>query len=159
MDLMTDPDAPHTADVMAELTERGMLLESARGPLPNVAALVAGEAIRGNWWSHAASHAIYRTIDELGSSPDVVRLRLLNQKITLVHRRLWTALARVAPYFPASALTALTQEHTKSGAHRTLEQAYPHWLPSGTASAARQLTEVEAFAELPSCVWPQSRPS
>jgi hypothetical protein len=143
---------------MAALTKRGMLLESARGPLPNVAEMVAGEAIAGSWWSHAASHAIYRTIDEVSSSPDVVRLRLLNRKVTLVHRRLWPALARVAAYFPASALKALTQEHTTSGAHRTLEQAYPHWLPADAAAAARHLTEDEALAELPPCVRPQSRP-
>jgi hypothetical protein len=30
-------------DVMALLVERGVLLESARGPIPNVAELVAGE--------------------------------------------------------------------------------------------------------------------
>jgi hypothetical protein len=139
---------------MAALTERGMLLESARGPLPNVAELVAGEPIAGSWWSHAASHAIYRTITEIGASPDVVRLRLLNRKITLVHRRLWPALARVSACFPVSALAALTQEHTKSGAHRTLEQAYPDWLPAGVSSAGRRLTEDEAFAELPPCLRP-----
>jgi len=151
---MDDPEAQHTAAVMAILTARGMLLESARGPIPNVAELVAGEIIRGSWWSHAASHAIYRTIDELSSSPDIVRLRLVDRKVTLVHRRLWAALTRVAAYFPASALTALTQEHTKSGAHRTLERAFPLWIPSAVESAARRLTEDEAFAELPPCVRP-----
>jgi hypothetical protein len=137
---------------MATLTEHGMLLESARGPLPNVAELVAGEPIAGSWWSHAASHAIYRTINELGASPDVVRLRLVNRKITHVHRRVWPALARVSADFPAAALAALTDEHTKSGAHRTLEQVYPLWLPAGVASAARRLTAEEAFAELPPCL-------
>jgi hypothetical protein len=155
---MDHPDAHRTAAVMAALTERGMLLESARGPLPNVAELVAGEPIRGSWWSHAASHAIYRTIEELSSSPDVVRLRLLHRKVTLVHRRLWPALTRVAPYFPVSALTALTQEHTKSGAHRTLERPYPHWIPPAVASAAQHLTEDAAFAELPPCVRPPGLP-
>jgi hypothetical protein len=141
-----------TAEVMAVLTEQGMLLESARGPLPNAAELVAGEPIAGSWWSHAASHAIYRTITEIGASPDVVRLRLVNRKITLVHRRLWPAVVRVSASFPASALAALTDEHTKSGAHRTLERAFPDWLPAGVASAGRRLTEEEAFAELPPCL-------
>jgi hypothetical protein len=141
-----------TAEVMAVLTEQGMLLESARGPLPNAAELVAGEPIAGSWWSHAASHAIYRTITEIGASPDVVRLRLVNRKITLVHCRLWPALARVSASFPASALSALTDEHTKSGAHRTLEQAFPEWLPAGVASAGRRLSAEEAFAELPPCL-------
>src|SRR5262245_15070885 len=45
-------------DPMAVLVEHGMLLESARGPLPNVAEIVAGEPIRGSWWGHRRSHEI-----------------------------------------------------------------------------------------------------
>ena len=47
-------------DVMALLVEHGVLLESARGPIPNVAELVAGEPITGSWWGHPSSHAIFR---------------------------------------------------------------------------------------------------
>jgi hypothetical protein len=36
---------------MAALREHGVMLESARGPLPNVAALVAGEPTKGSWWA------------------------------------------------------------------------------------------------------------
>jgi len=50
-------------DVAALLVERGMLLESARGPIPNVAELVAGEPIRGSWWAHSASHAIFAAVN------------------------------------------------------------------------------------------------
>ena len=48
-----------TVDVMATLIDRGMLLESARGPLPNVAELVAGGPIKGSWWGHEQGHEIY----------------------------------------------------------------------------------------------------
>ncbi len=48
---------------MATLVEHGMLLESAHGPLPSVAELVAGERISGNWWAHPASHAIFDAIN------------------------------------------------------------------------------------------------
>jgi hypothetical protein len=58
---------------MVALREHGMLLKSARGPLPNVAELVAGEPISGSWWSHDASHAIFDAINRLADSPDVVR--------------------------------------------------------------------------------------
>jgi hypothetical protein len=75
-------------DVVALLVEQGMLLESARGPIPNVAELVAGEPISGSWWAHPESHTIFAAVNELADSPDVVRLRLVNGKITLVHRRL-----------------------------------------------------------------------
>ena len=33
----------------------GVVLASARGPVPNVAEAVAGEPIRGSWWGHPAS--------------------------------------------------------------------------------------------------------
>ncbi len=74
---------------MATLVDYGMLLESAHGPLPNVAELVAGERIRGSWWAHPSSHAIFDAINALADSPDVVRLRLVGGKVTLVHRRVW----------------------------------------------------------------------
>jgi hypothetical protein len=35
-------------DLLAVLVEEGMLLESAHGPIPNCAELVAGEPIRGS---------------------------------------------------------------------------------------------------------------
>jgi hypothetical protein len=85
---------------MSALIEHGMLLESARGPLPNVAEMIAGEPIRGSWWAHPAGHAIFDALNSLAESPDVVRTRLVNGKVTLVHRRLWPALARVADSIP-----------------------------------------------------------
>jgi hypothetical protein len=30
--------------------EQGIVLQSARGPIPNLAEYVAGEPIRGSWW-------------------------------------------------------------------------------------------------------------
>ena len=77
---------PAAVDVMAVLVEHGVLLESARGPIPNVAELVAGEPISGSWWGHHDSHAIFAVINELADSPDVVRLRLVTGTITLIGR-------------------------------------------------------------------------
>src|SRR6478736_240953 len=74
------------------LREQGMVLQSARGPVPNVTEYVAGEPIRGSWWGHPAGHEIFAVLTHLMSSPDVVATRLINGKITLVHRRLWPAL-------------------------------------------------------------------
>ncbi len=65
-------------DPLATLIEHGMLLESARWPLPNVAELIAGEPTRGSWWGHRAGHAIFKAINDLANSPDVVRTRLVN---------------------------------------------------------------------------------
>jgi hypothetical protein len=69
-------------EVTAVLAERGALLESARGPIPNVAELIAGEPISASWWPHPANHAIFAAIKAVADSPDVVRLRLVNGKVT-----------------------------------------------------------------------------
>ena len=64
-------------DVLPLLVEHGMLLQSARGPLPNVAEMIAGEPIKGSWWGHPSGHEIYNSLAELDDSPDVGRLRLV----------------------------------------------------------------------------------
>ena len=139
---------------MATLVEHGMLLESARGPLPNVAELVVGEPISGSWWSHPGSHAIFDVINELAESPDVVRTRLVNGKVTLIHRRLWPALVCVADRFPSKRLAEIREEHTDSGAHRATEVPFPEWVPAWAVDEARELDEPAAFARLPECLRP-----
>jgi hypothetical protein len=141
-------------DVMAVLGERGVLLESARGPLPNVAELIAGEPIAGSWWAHPASHAIFDAINHIADSPDVVRLRLVNGKITLVHRRVWAAVVRVSDHFPPDRLASIEEEHTDSGAHRKIETPFPEWVPAEAIAAAALMTATQAFDELPDCLRP-----
>jgi hypothetical protein len=76
-------------EIKAVLAARGVLLESARGPVPNIAELIAGEPISGSWWAHPASRKIFAAINAIADSPDVVRLRLVNGKVTLIHLRVW----------------------------------------------------------------------
>jgi hypothetical protein len=77
------------------LRERGLLLLSDKS-LPSVATIVAGEPIRGSWWAHPKSHAIFHAARRLAADADVVASPLINGKITFVHRRLWPALLTVA---------------------------------------------------------------
>ena len=139
-------------DLMQTLAERGMLLESARGPLASVAEMIAGEPIRGSWWAHPRSHAIFAEINRLADSPDVVRTRLVNGKITLVHRRVWPALVRLAERFPAERLEAIVEEHTSTGAHRVTERPFPDWVPDADRCAGAKLSADEALTMLPECL-------
>ena len=139
---------------MRTLIEHGMLLESAHGPLPNVAELIAGERISGSWWAHPSSHAIFDAINALAESPDVVRTRLVNGKVTLIHRRVWPAVVRVADGFPVERLAAIREEHTAIGAHRVLKQDFPDWVPSEVLRDAERLSEDAALADLPACLRP-----
>ena len=136
-------------DIGQLLEESGVLLESAKGPIPNVAQLVAAEPIRGSWWGHPAGHEIFREINVLADSPDVARMRLVNGKITLVHRRLWPALVRLAARYPEEALLVIREEHTASGAHRTTKVPLRDWVSADVRLAADTLTDDEAMATLP----------
>jgi hypothetical protein len=70
------------------LRRYGLLLESDQR-LPSVVSLVAGKAIAGSWWGHPSGAAIYHESHRLADRPDVVLLKLLNRKVTYVHRPLW----------------------------------------------------------------------
>jgi hypothetical protein len=139
-------------DPLEWVREQGVVLQSARGPLPNLADEVAGESIRGSWWGHPAGHEIFAVLTRVLDSPDVVATRLVNGKVTLIHRRLWPALVRVADRFPAERLAAVDEVHTASGAHRTVEVPFPDWIPSEDLAAAALLTVDEALTLLPVCL-------
>lgn len=62
---------------------------------PSVASLVAAEPVRGSWWSHPKTYAIWRVAVELGQRPDIAGARLVSGKVTFVHRKLWPALAAI----------------------------------------------------------------
>ena len=120
--------------------------------MPNLAEHVVGEPIRGSWWGHARSHEIFAVINAVLASPDVVATRLVNGKVTLIHRRRWPALVRVADRFPADRIAAVSNEHTPSGAHRKVEIPFPEWVPADAMAAAELLTTDEALAQLPECL-------
>jgi hypothetical protein len=136
----------------AWVREHGVVLQSAHGPLPNLAEYVAGEPIRGSWWGHPAGHTIFNVLNQVRDSPDVVALRLFNGKITLVHRRLWPALVRVADRFPKARLAAVEEEHTASGAHMSITIPFPEWVPAEDLTAAEKLSVQEALVQLPECL-------
>jgi hypothetical protein len=129
-----------------------IVLQSAHGPIPNLAEYVAGEPIRGSWWGHKSGHAIYAALNQVRDSPDVVALRLFNGKITLVHRRVWPALVRAAERFPVARLAAIEEQHTASGAHLSIEIPFPEWVPPEAVAAAAKLSLEEALAQLPECL-------
>src|SRR5688572_25890676 len=95
------------AVVVSALDEHGLLpVQDAR--VPSVCTLVAGEPVRGSWWGHAAGQTIF---DLLGSfEDDYAWPKLLWGKVTLVHRRLWPALAAVGEEDGAWQLDGLDDE-------------------------------------------------
>lgn len=87
---MTDP----TTDVRNALSENGLLmLQDQR--LPSVVTVVTGEILRSSWWSHTKGKIIFDVLTELAADPDVLFTKLVQRKVTLVHRQLWGAFLTV----------------------------------------------------------------
>jgi hypothetical protein len=136
------------AEALAFVEEHGVVLASAKGPVPCLTELIAGEPIKGSWWSHPKSHQIWAILESVTQSKDVLVCRLVKGKITLVHRRLWPALARLASRFPPKRISKVSQEHTASGRHVNKEVPFPRWVPARVLKQAKAISEEEAIAAL-----------
>jgi hypothetical protein len=139
---------PGRFDAIGFVARRGVVLASGKGSVPNLAEAVAGEAIRGSWWGHPKGSEIFQALQAVQDSPDVLCFRLVEDKITFVHKRLWPALVRLAPSLGKNRLTAIRQEHTRSGAHRNVRTVFPKWVPKEVVAAAKELSESEAREQL-----------
>jgi hypothetical protein len=145
---LAGPRALSVADALRFVREQGVVLLSARGPVPSFAERVTGEPIRGSWWGHPRSHEIYRLAEAVEDSGEVLTCRLIDGKVTWVHRRLWPALLRLADRFPREGLARVWSEHTASGAHRRREISFPEWVPDEVRAAAKSLSAPAAEEQL-----------
>ena len=112
--------------------KHGIVLVSAKhASIPSVAAEVAGQPIRGSWWAHPRSQEIFRVLVKLDADEDIVTTRLFDGKLTMVHKRLWPALAALmkAGQLAAKRLTKVEQEHTEKGSHENRETPAAKWMP------------------------------
>ena len=133
---------------LAFVEEHGVVLESGRGPVASLAEAIAGESIRGSWWKHPQGRAIFRATRAIRDSVDVLVCRLIDGKITYVHRRLWPALVRLADEIGPRRLDAIQEQHTASGAHKVLTTAFPQWVPKKVLQQVGKLSESKARSSL-----------
>lgn len=132
----------------AFVRKHGVVLVSARGPAPRLVEAVAGGPVRGSWWAHPDGRRIFAVLQAVTHSPEVLVCRLVDGKVTLVHRRLWPALARVVSRFPPGRLARVEEVHTQSGRHVATTTPLAGWLPADIAAKARRLKEEDALAAL-----------
>ena len=71
------------AKVRRELDRHGLLLVT-DPVLPSVAGIVAREPVKGSWWSHPASLAIFAVLDRLDDAEDTLLVKLVSGKQTFV---------------------------------------------------------------------------
>jgi hypothetical protein len=131
-------------EALAFVERHGIVLQAARGPLPNLAEAIAGGAISGSWWGHPKGKEIFHAVKTIGASPDVLVCKLVEGKITYVHRRLWPALIKLASRFRKEQLARVWDEHTRSGAHRSRREPFPNWVPAEIMKEAEALSVAEA---------------
>jgi hypothetical protein len=144
-------------DALRFVEKHGVVLQAARSSLPSLAEAVAGERIRGSWWGHPKGQEIFRAAEAVCESPDVLVCKLVDGKVTYVHRRLWPALVKLAFRFPKAHLAKVWNEHTESGAHRSRRVAFPGWVPAEVARRAEKLSVGEAEEALSSLLALQSK--
>lgn len=88
----------------------------------------------------------------VSENPDVLVCKLVDGKVTYVHRRLWPALVKLAKRFRKNQLAKVWEEHTSSGAHRARRTAFPAWVPSEVLKQAEALSLSKAEAVLSPCL-------
>jgi len=141
---------------LAFVQEQGAVLVAGKGPRKPMTEVIAGEPIKGSWWAHPKGKEIFRVLQSLEESPDIVSCRLIGGKVTLVHRRLWPALIRAARHYPKAHLARTEQEHTATGRHVRRDTPFPEWADPESLKAAEALTETEALTLLGDWTLPPS---
>ena len=129
---------------VAFVRRHGIVLQAARGPVPSLAEAVAGGPNRGSWWGHPQGQAIFAAAEAASEHADVLVCKLVEGKVTYVHRRLWPALVRLSRRFRKAQLARVSNEHTARGAHRSRREPFPQWVPAAVARAADALTVEQA---------------
>lgn len=122
----------------------GIVLQSARGPVPNLAERIVGTRIRGSWWGHPKGRAIYGATQVLYESPEILVSKLFNGRVTFIHRRLWPALVKLSERFGRTQLARVWDEHTMTGTHVTRRIPFPRWVPLEVLRRARSLSTADA---------------
>ena len=126
----------NAAEALALLRRRGLVTLTPCGALPSVVETVAGGPVRGSWWAHPRGDAIVAFAGALADSSEVWTTKLVEGKVTFVHRSLWPALLRV-----------VSDRRWRSAAVGGLR-----------APARRLLRAVERAGELRLDRWPGGRP-
>jgi hypothetical protein len=135
-------------EALAFVERHGVVLQAARGPVPSLAEAIAGGPIRGSWWGHPRGQAIFEAAEAVGESEDVLVCKLVDGKVTFVHRRLWPALVKLADRFGREALAKVWSEHTEKGTHQARRLPFPAWVPARVRAEADALGLAEAEALL-----------
>lgn len=97
---------PQISNIVKLLRVKGAMLQS------EIVNVLLGETITGSWWSHPNARHAYNFLETLAEHKDIYRGRLIEGKVTFIHRRLWKYLIAVGLSKEAWQLRALTVDTT-----------------------------------------------
>ena len=137
-----------TEEALNFVAVHGVVLEAARGPVPNLVEAIVGEPIAGSWWGHPLGRTIYSIINAVRDDPTVLVCRLVDRRITYVHERLWPALARLAMELDNFRIAAIQEKHAFGGRHQVIETPFLESMPATVADRAHKLSREEAIKQL-----------
>ena len=138
---------PSLKEALSFIETEGIVLESAHGRVPTFVDFVAGERVT-RWWGHPQAQLIFTLTRALRDSSDVLTCRLIDGKVTYVHRRLWPALVKLSGELDTRALGAIREEHSAGGKHQTRVTEFPQWVPPDIFAKSKRLTQQEATSLL-----------
>jgi hypothetical protein len=121
--------------IVSHLEKAGLILEQDK-KVVSVVGIVTGETLRGSWWSHPRAREIFSVLDSLHDHPDVLFVKLVGGKVTLLHRRLWPALLAVGRSNEPWQTAGLSRQ-----ARTLLSRVRRDHVASASGSAARELQE------------------
>jgi hypothetical protein len=116
-------------NLLDEIAQRGLLLLQDKN-LDNVVTLMAGERVKGSWWSHPRAHEIFDAIEHLPED-QVIATKLVGGKVTFIHHSLWPDLLAVATG------QREYQVHTESGRHEKRFEPWSAWAKRMKVRATR----------------------
>ncbi len=82
------------------------------------------------------------------SAEGILVCRLVEGKVTYVHRRLWPAIFRLRASLRKESLGAIQEMHTSVGKHQVSVTPFPDWVPASAKERAERLTIPEAASQL-----------
>lgn len=82
-------------EALALLRRHRVMTLAPTAGVPSLVEAVAGGPVRGSWWGHPSGKDIYACAVAFEASDEVLCAKLVEGKVSFVHRALWAPLLRV----------------------------------------------------------------
>jgi hypothetical protein len=100
------------ATLLAYISEHGLLLLQHKTVM-NAATLITGQRLSTSWWANPRAQEIFRALEKLDATGDIIGTRLIDRRVTFVHRTLWPAIQAVGSSRAPWQMRGLTHEARK----------------------------------------------